>query len=218
MPTTAERQALAFIAGVALLGGGARAWSYYESNQLAAAVNGAVVGASTETVADQLAAIDSVRSSKKGVRGKGRGATKSNSSIGGGSNNSPRKRKNDGKLEPPIGRSASEGLRGADIVVDADVATALQLQLLPRVSSALAERIVANRDSLGAFGSLSALGRVRGMSADIRNAIRNLVVFTGDPSVTSPRVPRTRTDAQAEAPSRSRARERVVISRTKKRR
>ncbi|MEP6763618.1 MAG: helix-hairpin-helix domain-containing protein [Gemmatimonadaceae bacterium] len=222
MPTTAERQALAFLAAVALLGGGARAWSYYQQSDQSIATAKGAAGHAAETVGDQLAAIDSARTTKRGAHGKGRGggvrgSASSNSNARNNSSNFARKRKNDGKLEEPVGRSASEGLRGADIVIDADVATALQLQMLPRISPALAERIVANRDSLGTFGSLAALGRVRGMSADIRNQIRNLIVFTSIPRIQPPRVLQAQTDGRAESRGRLSSSGRTVTSRTKKR-
>ncbi len=183
MPTTAERHALAFLTGVALLGGGARAWSsYHEAGQSGVGLHDGTAGAtaSAESVGDQLAAIDLARASKRGARGKGRGGQTLAAGPRGGRTAFGRSSAND-KLKPPTGRAPGEGLRGSDIVVDADVATVTQLQMLPRISAALAERIIANRDSFGAFGALSALGRVCGMSADIRNEIRNLVVFTGLP-------------------------------------
>ena len=224
MPTTAERQALGFLAVVALLGGGARGWSSYQQSHqsgAAASADGAT-HASAESVGDQLAAVDSARTSKRGSHAKARGGAKASNSASGAS--ASRKRADNGRLKPPVSRGPSEGLRGDDIVVDADVASVTQLQMLPRISPLLAERIVANRDSMGAFGSLSALGRVRGMSVEIRNEIRNLVVFTGEPRAIprrapAPAEPRVSPSRAAPRASSSRATrdDRVVTSRTKKR-
>src|SRR6185312_13463959 len=45
--------------------------------------------------------------------------------------------------------------------IDLDVATAADIERLPRLGPTLARRIVANRDSLGPFGDLEGLKRVR---------------------------------------------------------
>lgn len=47
--------------------------------------------------------------------------------------------------------------------LDPDVASATELSRLPRVGLALAKAIVANRDSLGSFGSVAGLDRVPGI-------------------------------------------------------
>jgi len=66
--------------------------------------------------------------------------------------------------------------------VDLDRASEHDIDLLPWVGPALARRIVANRDSFGAFGSLEALGRVKGLGAGTRKRLATLVTFSGSPS------------------------------------
>ena len=76
--------------------------------------------------------------------------------------------------QPPGNRKA---LPGAP--VDLDVATAAEIETLPRIGPALAHRIVANRDSLGPFGSLAGLRRVKGMGPASLDRLAPLVTFGG---------------------------------------
>jgi competence protein ComEA len=71
---------------------------------------------------------------------------------------------------------------GAPVPVDLDRATQREIERLPWVGPALARRIVANRDSFGSFGSLEALGRVKGVGQATRNRLAALVTFSGGPS------------------------------------
>jgi competence ComEA-like helix-hairpin-helix protein len=52
---------------------------------------------------------------------------------------------------------------GADERIDPDTAGLLALERLPGIGPALARRIVADRESRGAFGGINALGRVPGI-------------------------------------------------------
>jgi len=63
--------------------------------------------------------------------------------------------------------------------VDLDGASAQEIETLPRIGPALARRIVANRDSLGAFGSLAGLRRVKGMGPASLDRLAPLVTFSG---------------------------------------
>jgi DNA uptake protein ComE-like DNA-binding protein len=63
-------------------------------------------------------------------------------------------------------------------LIDIDVANAGELERLPRIGPALAKRIVANRDSLGPFGSLPALRRVKGVGPAIIEQLAPLVTFS----------------------------------------
>ena len=67
-------------------------------------------------------------------------------------------------------------------LVDLDRASAPEIELLPWVGPALARRIVANRDSFGAFGSLAALARVKGLGPATRKRLAGRVTFSADPS------------------------------------
>jgi competence protein ComEA len=66
--------------------------------------------------------------------------------------------------------------------VDLDRATQGEIERLPWIGPALARRIVANRDSFGAFGSLESLGRVKGVGQATRKRLAALVTFSGGPS------------------------------------
>lgn len=64
--------------------------------------------------------------------------------------------------------------------IDTDRATALELARLPRVGLALAQRIVADRDSNGAFGSLEGLDRVAGVGPGLLRAVGPHLAFSGE--------------------------------------
>ena len=81
-----------------------------------------------------------------------------------------------GVIAPPRGAGT------APAPVDLDRATQREIERLPWVGPALARRIVANRDSFGSFGSLEALGRVKGVGQATRNRLAALVTFSGGPS------------------------------------
>lgn len=67
---------------------------------------------------------------------------------------------------------------GRPELIDLDVADATTIERLPRVGPTLAKRIVASRDSLGPFGGLSGLRRVRGMGPAMLERIAPLVTFS----------------------------------------
>ena len=70
---------------------------------------------------------------------------------------------------------------GSGIRIDVDRATADELVALPGVGPSLARRIVADRDSNGPFGSLQALGQVRGIGPATLQRLDSLVSFSGTP-------------------------------------
>ena len=78
--------------------------------------------------------------------------------------------------------AAPRGAGSAREPVDLDRATQREIEVLPWVGPALARRIVANRDSFGFFGSIEALGRVKGVGQATRNRLATLVTFSGSPS------------------------------------
>lgn len=69
-----------------------------------------------------------------------------------------------------------------DALIDMDAAPARDIEALPRIGPALARRIVASRDSLGPFGSLEGLQRVKGIGKATLQQLAPLVTFTGRPS------------------------------------
>jgi competence protein ComEA len=64
-------------------------------------------------------------------------------------------------------------------LVDLDLADTVQIGRLPGVGPALARRIVASRDSLGPFGALAALRRVKGVGPATLERLAGLVTFSG---------------------------------------
>src|SRR5690606_8007739 len=63
--------------------------------------------------------------------------------------------------------------------VDINRATAAELERLPGVGAALARRIIAHRDSAGAFDSVDQLDRVRGIGPALLAKLRPLVTTGG---------------------------------------
>ena len=71
--------------------------------------------------------------------------------------------------------------------VDVDRAPAEELQRLPRVGPALAQRIVAEREARGPFGSLAGLRRVSGIGPRLLQGLEPHVTFGGVvPAATAP--------------------------------
>ena len=167
MPTPAERRALLFLTAVGLLGAGVRV-------ARAVGERPAVPPAAERAVLAQRAAVDraaqrrdSARRERERRRSRGWGEA--------------RRAEAEAKAARPPARrrTATGGL--PDRPVDVDVATAAELERLPRVGPALAARIVADRDSLGAFGSLGGLERVRGVGPAMLEALAPHVTFSGTP-------------------------------------
>jgi competence protein ComEA len=63
-----------------------------------------------------------------------------------------------------------------------DRASADEMEQLPGIGAAMANRIVADRDSAGPFGSLEALCRVRGVGPTLIKRLRPMVTFSAAPS------------------------------------
>lgn len=101
-------------------------------------------------------------------------------------------------VEPPAGDSQP---------VDLDRASAADIERLPGIGPALAQRIVAHRDSAGAFGDLAALCDVRGVGPALTERLRPLVTFSGprrpvsDACATASKKSKKRPPARARQPS-----------------
>jgi competence ComEA-like helix-hairpin-helix protein len=63
-------------------------------------------------------------------------------------------------------------------IIDLDIATAEQIETLRGIGPSLAKRIVADRDSLGPFGSLDELQRVRGVGPRLSARVDSSVTFS----------------------------------------
>ena len=195
MPTPAEQKALTFLALVVLLGGAVRV------------VRGGVPAGSAPTPAEQQAlarqafAASSVatprphqrppiilKSSRKAQRRRYGGAKSDSSGASGVGASGSAPSLSPAGFPPPgpridistprPGRPSGEGLVGPD-PVDLDLADTAQIGRLPGIGPALARRIVANRDSLGPFGALAALRRVKGVGPATLERLARLVTFSG---------------------------------------
>jgi competence ComEA-like helix-hairpin-helix protein len=109
----------------------------------------------------QIARVDSARRGL--VRGKGRTAGRRNAAA---------------KLEPEIYRAPTAA---PSTRVDLDTASLEEIEKLPWIGPVLAQRIVANRDRCGAFGSLDALKRVSGIGDRTAARLAPYVTFSKTP-------------------------------------
>ena len=195
MPTPAEQKALTFLAIVVLLGGAVRV------------VRGGVPAGSTATPAEQQAlarqafAASSVATTGSRQRGpkarktsqralkrrytgakfdstgvliEGSGVSSASLSPTGFPPPGPRIDVGSGSVRPATAGSATQ-----KAIVDLDLADTVQIGRLPGVGPALARRIVASRDSLGPFGGLAALRRVKGVGPATLERLAGLVTFSG---------------------------------------
>jgi competence protein ComEA len=155
MPTPSERRALLFLSGLLVLGAGVR-------------VVGAARGAAPPpdereraALERQIRAVDSARKRARRPHGRSRPPR-----LLGTAEQRPDSTPRPAYVLPDAGR------------VDLDVATAAEIERLPRIGPSLARRIVADRDSLGPFGSLEEFGRVRGVGPALLRALAPLVTFS----------------------------------------
>lgn len=161
MATKGERQALFFLAAVALLGAGTRAC---RARQIA------------PPSADLDRQIEAVE--KSGGRGHGRGNARRSSS----------RKRGRGRGPDTVARAVDDHpsvpeppVLGPHPRLDLDVATPGEVEALPGIGPALAKRIVANREATGAFGCLAALDAVKGIGPATLRRLDSLVTFSGAP-------------------------------------
>lgn len=170
MPTPAERQALLFIAAVAALGVGVRAWRS--------------IGRAEPPVGDraalavQLARVDSavtvggVRRARPGGRSASSGPAASRRDGGAVRERPSVVRPDSPAIPPPLSTSDPPA------PVDLDVATAEEIERLPGIGPALAARIVADREANGPFGSSAGLDRVKGVGPALLTRLGPHVTFS----------------------------------------
>jgi competence protein ComEA len=189
MPTPAERKALFFLSGLMLLGSGVRA-----SAALSGAERDPTIAAGQPALEKQIAAVDTARArsaSKKGSPKKRKSASSHRPSgrSTGGTAASGGARVGESRLATEMATSSFGGEVPPTVYytstkpgkVDVDVADAAALEGLPRIGAVMAERIVANRDSLGPFGSIEELQRVKGIGPELARAISPYVTFSQRP-------------------------------------
>jgi competence protein ComEA len=200
MPTPSEQKALTFVAMIVLLGGTVRVVragsspgpSAIEQQALARQATAVDSAAATSrarprggrTSRARKASADSARGGPTSAAGSA-GPSAAPQGLGGFPPAGPRI---DVDYRTNRQLSVSEVIRFGGMadatreVVDLDRAFEREIDLLPRVGPALARRLVANRDSFGSFGSLEALGRVKGFGPATRKRLAPLVTFSGRPS------------------------------------
>lgn len=193
MPTPAEQKALAFVALVVLLGGAVRVG------------RGSALSPPTPTAGEQQALARQTYSANSTAAA---AAVQKGRKKGNSAGKAPRRRYAGAKFDstglliqgtgvlnttgfPPPGprididsrpaapTGPSNGAVPGAKRIDLDVAPPDEIERLPRVGPTLARRIVANRDSLGPFGSLSGLRRVKGMGPATMERLAPLVTFSG---------------------------------------
>lgn len=187
MPTPSEQKALAFVAIVIVLGGTVRV--------LRASSPPTATAAEQQALARQASAAESAATgaqSRKSGRNRPRmtsrrldtGAIVPETGLSPLGYPPPVARIDVDNRQPPRTAVSTPSQRPSGgspppTLLDLDIATAVEIELLPRVGPALAARIIASRDSLGPFGSLEALGRVRGIGPAMLRQLRARVTFSG---------------------------------------
>jgi len=167
MATADEKKAMAFLLAVALVGAGVR-WvgvQRFESDLIRQAERSAPAAGAERALAAQLAAIDSLRALPRKSRtrsraGQGR-ATPSRSTAA-----------------PPRSQPPPQAT-GPPPRIDVNSATVAELERLPRVGPALAQRIIEHRKRHGPFQSAEDLRHVRGIGPSTVRLLEPLVTFSG---------------------------------------
>ena len=186
MPTPAERKALLFLAGVIVLGAGLRVVR-------AARGGGASDVTSSQALARQIAAVDSARGTdgrSRRPKSNGRFAdrrtsgrrARPRSTADSGAHSDSAERWVREPLSVVAGESNAVGVdprRAPAAVLDLDVASASEIEALPRIGGVLARRIVGDRTANGPFGSLEGFQRVHGVGPGLVALLKGRVTFSG---------------------------------------
>ena len=102
-----------------------------------------------------------------------------------------RKKKNPKKPPPDV-----------PAIIDLDIATADEIETIRGIGPSLAKRIVADRDSLGPFGSLDQLQRVKGIGPKLAARIDSSVTFSLLPRPSTTEITRSRASKRRRKPPR----------------
>lgn len=174
MPTVAERRALLFVSGVLLLGVGVRGMAAVREQ---VAQGQGADARNRQALHRQIVAVDSARARQRSD------ATRQRRRRRTGGDSSAAAPEREGARAPA--RPSASATRIVGVMpggpVDLDRASEWEIIALPRVGATLAHRIVTNRDSIGPFGSLDELRRVRGVTAAVIEAIEPDVTFSSPP-------------------------------------
>lgn len=182
MPTPAEKRALVFLSAILTLGAGVRA------TKARSAEPPPPSAAARADLHRQIVAVDSADSVERSS-GRKRQRSKRPKAIGistsDGSDAAARpdtasrskRRKGTKRLAPAEDRPRDLGASPGG-PIDVDRAQEWEILSLPKVGPALAHRILSDRDSLGPYGSLDELRRVKGVGDAVVNAITPYVTFS----------------------------------------
>ena len=170
--TPSERHALLFFAAVALLGAGVRLRRAGEPGP-----------GFQPALQRQIDAVDSARMQRMS-----RESRVSRTSRG-------------QQLRLPATTSITSTPSTTSAPLDLDTAPAEAMEHLPRIGPSLAKRIIADRDSLGPFGSLEGFQRVKGVGPAMAKTLAPYVTFSGTPrpSPVGTRVSTRRRSSRGEA-------------------
>lgn len=211
MPTPAEKRALVFLSAMLTLGAGVRA------TKARSAEPPPPSAAARADLHRQIVSVDSADSVERTGGGKhhrskrpksvgistsdGSDASVRPDSVGAAKHRKRAKRSTTAAGEPRDLGATPGG------PVDLDRAQEWEILSLPKVGPGLAHRIVADRDSLGPFGSLDELRRVKGVGEGVVNAISPYVTFSLSPRQSREKdrdgVAPRRTDKRRKRPSPS---------------
>jgi len=175
MPTSAERKALLFLAGVIVLGASVRVVRAARHDRHPDV-------ATRQALSRQLAAVDSASDAtarSSGARAtKGTGARKRRGLPATRVTNDSSSASHRGARDR-ASRPARDSLASLTPPVDLDVASEQEIERLPRIGPVLARRIVEDRAANGSFGSLAGLERVRGVGPALAASLGSRVTFSG---------------------------------------
>jgi DNA uptake protein ComE-like DNA-binding protein len=185
MPTPAEKRALVFLTAMLTLGAGVRATKALSAEPPPPSA------AARADLHRQIMAVDSADSVQRSSGGKRHRSKRpkaigistsdgSDAAVRPDSSSRPKRRKGAKLLLPNASQPRDVGASPSG-PVDLDRAQEWEILSLPKVGPALAHRILANRDSLGPFGSLEELRRVNGVGDGVVNAITPYVTFSLSP-------------------------------------
>ncbi len=187
MPTVAERNALVFVAALAVVGAGVRVANArrfaHEVNEAAGIVSAGSGTPAARALEAQIAAVDSARAAAP-TRSRKSGPTRrrsssarvdrstpqGNASPSTDAGDGPRTRRSTARERPPP--------VSPDNPIDINSATAAQLEELPRVGPALAKRMIAWRTANGRFTSEDDLRHVAGIGVTTAALLVPLVTFS----------------------------------------
>jgi competence protein ComEA len=185
MPTPAEKRALVFLSAVLTLGAGVRA-----TKALSAEPPPPSAAARVE-LHRQIVAVDSADSVERISGGKHHRTKRpkavgistsdgSDAAVRPDSGANPKRRRGAKLRSQAAGQPRDLGATPGG-PIDLDRAQEWEILSLPKVGPSLARRILADRDSLGPFGSMDEFRRVKGVGEGVVNAIAPYVTFSLSP-------------------------------------